>query len=83
MSAREFERWKAFHRKHPLPDPYWIGAQICQVIHNGNRGKGTKPAKVEDFIPKVQTRRATLDRRQSTEEVKAIVRGAGAKPSLS
>lgn len=75
MSAVELQEWAIRSERHPLPDPYWIGGQICSVVANANRSKG--PAfKVEDFIPKLFVRKR---KRQTPEEMlatmQAITRG--------
>lgn len=62
--------WEAFCEYEPLPDPYWIGAQICSVVANSQRARG--PAfKVDDFIPRVRP-----ERRQSVEEMQQALRSA-------
>ncbi len=38
----------AYDQLDHLPDPWWIGAQICQVIAATMGGKKTK---VDDWIP--------------------------------
>lgn len=70
MSGPEVAEWMELQRLEPLPDPYWIGAQIACAIYNANRSKG--PAfKIEDFIPRAVSRRA-----QSTEEMMANMQAA-------
>jgi hypothetical protein len=70
MSGAEVLEWMEFHRLEPLPDPYWIGAQIACAVVNSARVKGPA-AKIEDFIPQAMSRRA-----QSTEEMMANLRAA-------
>lgn len=67
MPASELDEWRAYASHEPLPDPYWIGAQICQVVVNMNRSKGPA-AKVEDFIPRIRPDRP----RQTPEEMRAV-----------
>ncbi len=70
MSGVEVMEWMEIHRLDPLPDPYWIGAQIACVVANSMRSKG--PAlKIEDFIP-----RAVAGRTQSVEQMMANLRAA-------
>ncbi len=45
--------WMAYHSLYKLPDPYWIGAQVCQVMATV-MGTGKKRFKVEDFIPRAR-----------------------------
>lgn len=59
-----------------MPDPFWVGAQICAVTANANRSKGP-PAKVADFLPVL--RPAGPRRRQSAEELRAAFLAATSK----
>jgi hypothetical protein len=57
--AAELEEWRIFATFEPLPDPYWIGAQIACVIANVHRTKG-KAFGVEDFIPRPRPARRAM-----------------------
>ena len=61
MSQPEFESWIAYNRIEPLPDPYWIGAQIAWVCA---QIWSKKKMRIEDFIPRAKQRRG-----QSVEEM--------------
>ena len=74
MPASELEEWAAYCELEPLPDPYWIGAQICAVTANVQRAKGPA-AKIEDFIPRMRPR----GRRQTAQEMYEGFRAATAK----
>jgi hypothetical protein len=77
MSADEYRRWQAHDLVDPIPDLNWLLAQVCQVIANCNRGKGSRPRKVEDFMPRKVRSRRKPGEKQTTDEVKAIVRSLG------
>jgi hypothetical protein len=51
MTGRELAEWAEYARDDPLPDPYWIGAQVACTVANAMRGKGP-PLKIEDFLPR-------------------------------
>lgn len=53
-----------------LPDPYWIGAQICTLI----AATGGQKTAVEDWIPS----RGRPVRIMSGEHGRAIIQGLGA-----
>jgi hypothetical protein len=53
MSSKELSEWVAYDQLDHIPDQYWIGAQICQVMAMV-MGTGKKKYKVEDFIPRVR-----------------------------
>lgn len=61
----------AYDKLHPLPDPWWIGAQICQVVAASMSGKKTK---VEDWIPVPRDRRI-----MTGEQGRAIFQGLRAQ----
>lgn len=75
MSGHELERWRAFHEVEPLTGPHWMLAQLCALTANVNRTRG-KPAKLEDFLPRLG-RRGRARAKQSVEEMmtafKAVV----------
>ena len=53
MDSRELTEWLAFYSLEPFGgDTRYIGHAItATTVANANRGKGKKPAKVEDFMP--------------------------------
>jgi len=57
-----------------LPDPYWIGAQVCAVLAEVNSAKG-KHYKIADFMPRMVSSKAAAQ--QSTEEMLAQMKGIG------
>jgi hypothetical protein len=65
----------AFHELEPIPDPTWNAAQICAVTANANRAKG-RPAKVEDFIPRVVRKGGKPRPKQSPAEMIAALKAA-------
>lgn len=52
MSSAELSEWLAYVQIEPLPDPYWVGAQICQVTAQSQSVK--KRYKLTDFMPVVE-----------------------------
>jgi hypothetical protein len=77
MSADEYRRWIAYDIAEPIPDLNWLLAQVCQTIANANRGKGSKEFKIRDFMPRKVRSRRKPGEKQTTDEVKAIVRSLG------
>ncbi len=65
MDSAELSEWLAFSQIEPLPNPYWIGANICHVIANSN---SKKRFSLSDFMP--QLRHHT---RQNEEQIKAVL----------
>lgn len=61
MDGDEFAEWEYHFSEVPFVDPFWIGAQICQVIANV-MGSG-KRFKVDDFLP------MRRKRKQEPEEI--------------
>lgn len=51
LDSRELAEWEAYHTIEPLPDPYWIGAQICAVMATA---WGKSSYKIADFMPTVR-----------------------------
>jgi hypothetical protein len=61
-----------FEEVEPLPDPYWIGAQICQLMVNlWSKGKRYK---LEDFLPVTNERHRRQP--QTPEEMYMAFRAA-------
>lgn len=52
MSSHELSEWLAYANIEPLPDHYFIGAQICAVTASAWGGK----ARIDDYIPKPEPR---------------------------
>lgn len=54
MDSAELTEWMAFYQVEPFGwDAHAVGHAItAATVANANRGKGKKPARVEDFIPK-------------------------------
>lgn len=67
LPATDLEELRVFAEYEPLPDPYWIGAQICHLLYSVNRGKGSPRLDIEDFIPRMRA-----DRGQTPEEMRAV-----------
>lgn len=68
MSSAELSEWYAMERIDPLPDLYWIGAQICLVI--ASFFGGAKKLTIDDFRPV-----AAPKRRLTVEETMKAMRG--------
>jgi hypothetical protein len=62
MSSAEFAEWIAFHNIDPWSEHRADirSATIATVIANANRGKRSKPFKVDDFMPKFEPRKRTV-----------------------
>lgn len=71
LPAPDVEELRIFAEFEPLPDPYWIGAQICHLLYSVNRGKGAPKLSIEDFIPRLRA-----DRKQTPEEMYAAFHAA-------
>lgn len=69
MSGHELDRWRAYHEVEPIPRPGWFEAQIAAAVVNANRAGG-KPAKVDDFLPRVERRGRR--RRAGAQSVRAM-----------
>lgn len=56
MSSREFAEWGEFAKLEPFGEVRADvrSAMICKVIADVNRGKGVKPYKVSDFMPRFE-----------------------------
>jgi hypothetical protein len=67
MSYAELLGWMAFFSEvEVMPDSTREAAQICAVIANANRVKGSKAFRVKNFVPRVG-RHA-----QSTEQMQMV-----------
>ena len=64
--------WLAYDSLDKIPDPYWIGGQICQVIAACFAGKKTE---VSDWIPRVRP----APRIMTGEHGRAIIDGIRAQ----
>jgi hypothetical protein len=69
LPCPDIEELRAFAEYEPLPDPYWIGAQICHLIYSVNRDKKSPKYEIEDFIPRPRAE----GRRQTDEEMRAVL----------
>lgn len=60
MSSREITEWMMFYQIEPFgSDTQYIGHAItASTVANSNRGKGKKAAKMEDFMPKFERKKA-------------------------
>jgi hypothetical protein len=74
MSSEELSRWLAYDQTDLLPDPWFIGAQVCAVLAAAFGRKGYRP-KVEDFIPRASGVAVKI---ASGEEGRAFFRGLSA-----
>jgi hypothetical protein len=63
MSSAELTEWAAFHNLEPFGgDADYLGDAItASTVANVNRGKGQKPYKVEDFMPKFEKKEQSID----------------------
>jgi hypothetical protein len=52
--GEEIFDWMAFEQVQGLPDPFVFNAMQCALIFNANRGKDSRVAKVEDYLPAVR-----------------------------
>lgn len=50
MDSRELSEWWAFHRLHPLPDPWTQTARICRTVMAASGRYKTVPEEWR-FIP--------------------------------
>jgi hypothetical protein len=63
IPARMLLEWMAFAELEPFGgDTVYIGHAItAATVSNVNRGKGKKPAKVEDFMPRFGKKTQTVE----------------------
>lgn len=63
MSSKELTEWIAFASIEPFGgDAEYLGtAIVAQTVANVNRGKGKKPFKTEEFIPKFEKKTQSVD----------------------
>lgn len=56
ISSRELSEWMAYFEIEPFgADAYYLGhAIVAKTVADSNRKKGSKPYKVEDFMPKFE-----------------------------
>jgi hypothetical protein len=63
MSSQELTEWLAFYSLEPFggDTPYLGHAITAATVANSNRKKGSKAAKVEDFMPKFERHEQTME----------------------
>ena len=82
ISAAEFAEWMAYDRLDPIGESRgdWRAAMLATVFASAYRRKGSRPYKIEDFMPvfrKPKQRRMTAD--QLRDAVLSINKSAGGK----
>ena len=77
MSSRELSEWMAFRSIEPFGgQAEYIGHAItAQTVANVNRKKGSKPHKIDDFIPKFEKQEQTVDQMLQIAQMMTIGMG--------
>jgi hypothetical protein len=77
MSSRELSEWLAFYSIEPFggETPYIGPAITSMTLANINRKKGSKPLKVDEFIPKWEVKKQTASEQLQFAETLTIALG--------
>ena len=78
LSAAQLVEWEAYQQVEPFGEHVeWLRHGIrCMVAANPNRKKGAAPFKPEDFMPDPPEKKVAKVRKQTPEEMKAIILAA-------